>query len=66
MRTPNGRFFLHGSGGAGTRWASGGHGDCSWHGSGIRTITDAEALEWCEHHAIEADIIEANFDIEEG
>lgn len=35
-------------------------------GAGIVTISPAEALSWCEWHEVDADVIEANFSVEEG
>lgn len=46
-RTPSGRFFLHGEGGAGTRWAERVPGGTA-PGEGIRPLEDWEAEEYIE------------------
>ena len=64
-KTKSGRFFLVGEGGALTRWfqpIGNGRGG----GSGIQALSAGEALEWCETHRVDADVIAQHFDIEEG
>jgi hypothetical protein len=48
-RTANGRWFLHGQGGAASRWAKG-EGGRSWASEDIIALTDDEALEWLAAH----------------
>lgn len=48
-RTPNGRWFLHGEGGAMTRYAES-VGDGFTGGEEIRVLTEAEAQNWLEKH----------------
>lgn len=63
-RTPRGRFFLHGIGGALTRWRrSVGSG---WTGgSGIVPLSETQAREWCEQRGVDADTIARFFPIED-
>lgn len=64
--TAKGTYFVHGEGGAMSRWAKpcGSNGRCG--GSGIEVLSQAEALEWCEDHGVDADVITAHFAVEEG
>ena len=57
-------WFVHGRGGAMTAWSES-KGGTTWGGSSIRTLTEAEALRWCEDHDIDTDVIEEHFAIEE-
>jgi hypothetical protein len=65
-KSPKGTFFVHGEGGPATRWSKsiGNNGRAG--GDGIEVLTESEALEWCENHRINPDIIEAHFTLEEG
>lgn len=63
-RTTRGRWFLHGKGGAMTRWRSS-SGDMWAGGEGILPITEAEAIAWCEEHNINADVIVQFFAVDE-
>lgn len=45
--SPNGRWFLHGEGGASTEYAQH-HADCITAGERITPMTEEEALDWCE------------------
>lgn len=59
-RTPEGEYFLHGKGGASTKYRkriSGGHTD----GEELRLLTEEEALDWCEHRSIDGDIVVKEF-----
>jgi len=58
-RTAGGAFFIHGDGGAMTRWSRA-VGDMTGGGEGIEPLTEGEALEWCEEHG-RNDVIEAHF-----
>jgi len=63
-KTAKGAWFLHGSGGANTRWSE----ICGYstsRGEDIVPMTSTEALEWCEESSIYVGIIEANFEITE-
>lgn len=63
--TKKGNYFLAGDGGPMTKYAEP-CGSNSWGGgSGIEHISKSEALEWCEMHEIDADIIAKYFDVEE-
>ena len=62
--TKKGAYFVAGDGGALSRWSvSCGNGQVG--GSGIEALTEAEALEWCEVHDIDADVIEQHFSTDE-
>lgn len=63
--TKKGRYFLAGRGGPMTRYGYSPDGNITCGGSGIVPIDKEEALEWCEMHDIDPDIIEHVFDIEE-
>ena len=64
--TKKGAYFVHGVGGATSRWAEpvGNNGRAG--GSGAIVLSKAEALEWCEQHSVSADTIQEHFEIEEG
>ena len=63
--TSKGTYFLAGEGGALSEYAeSVGNGRCG--GSSMGIFTKAEALEWCESHEVDADIIAEHFEISEG
>lgn len=64
-QTPKGAFFVQGEGGAYSRWSRpcGSNGMCG--GFGIQAMTPAEALEWCEHAGIDADVIALYFTVTE-
>jgi hypothetical protein len=62
--TKKGAFFIKGEGGAMTIWSES-NGNTSWGGSGIRPVTETEALTWCEKGAIDADVIEKYFTVDE-
>lgn len=64
-KTKKGAYFVHGYGGAMTRWAES-NGDCQYGSSGIEVLTTQEAREWCEQHEIDADVIISHFETEEG
>lgn len=63
-KTKNGRFFLHGQGGAMTRWCESA-GNTSWGSSGIERLSETEALDWCESCDVDADIIAKHFTLED-
>ena len=53
-RTKNGAYFLHGVGGAMSRWSrSDDGGRSSACGEGIEPLTPAEALVWLESHKLD-------------
>ena len=64
-KTKKGRFFLAGEGGALTKWAEPYPGGGSQFGSGIIALDKKDALEWCESHDIDPDIIAEHFEIDE-
>ena len=65
-RTKTGAWFLAGAGGARSGWGASCDGGRSMGpGIGIQVLARSEALEWCESHGIDADIIVENFEIAE-
>lgn len=63
--TKKGAYFVHGEGGAMSRWSRpcGGNGSCG--GSGIEVLTQEQALAWCESRGVDADVISEHFAVEE-
>ncbi len=49
-----------------TRWATSVGNNGRTGGEGIEVLSDEEALEWCERHRIDPDVVSAHFEIEEG
>lgn len=64
--TSKGAYFVHGEGGAMSRWSQPCGSNGTSGGSGIEVLSQAEALEWCENHGVDADVIAEHFEIEEG
>jgi hypothetical protein len=64
-KTRKGSYFVHGEGGPLSEYAEpcGGSGYSS--GEGWKSLTEEEALIWCEEHEISAEIIERYFKLEE-
>ncbi|WP_046864740.1 hypothetical protein [Microvirga massiliensis] len=59
-RTPRGNWFVHGAGGAMTRWSvSVGQNSYSG-GEGIIPLGSVEAREWCEEHGF-VSVLETHF-----
>lgn len=48
-RTKKGSWFIHGEGGALSKYAES-HGNNRTNGEAIEVVTQDEALEWCERH----------------
>ena len=63
--TKNGTYFVHGEGGALSRWSQP-RGNGTSGGSGIELLTKADALRWCEDHDVDADTIAEHFEVQEG
>ena len=60
-KTKKGNYFIHGSGGAMSRYSeASSDGNSYGSGSAILPITEAEALNWCEEHDCQ-DAIENHF-----
>lgn len=55
-RTEKGNHFLHGTGGAMSRYAESCGNNSYGNGSAIVPLTEAEALEWCEEHECQSAI----------
>jgi hypothetical protein len=64
-KTKKGAWFLHGEGGAMSRWSRPVESNGRCGGSGIEVLTQAEALAWCEEHGVDADVIAEHFQVEE-
>lgn len=64
-KTSKGAFFVHGEGGAMSRWGESVGYNGRVAGSGIEALTTSEALEWCENHGVDADTFAEHFDIKE-
>ena len=64
--TKKGAYFIHGEGGAMSCWSTpcGSNGTCG--GGGIRVLTKAEALQWCEDRDVDGDTIAEHFEVQEG
>jgi hypothetical protein len=60
-RTPKGHFFLAGSGGARSSWGKQVTQNTWSGGEGLRAMSPAEALQWCEDHEVDADVIAEHF-----
>ena len=65
-KTKKGQYFICGEGGALTSYATSCGSNSSCGSSRTWLVTQEEARRWCENHEIAADIIAANFKIEEG
>jgi len=59
-KTTNGEYFLHGDGGAATKWAEK-ISNQRTPSEGIQLLTDNEALDWCEERAIDGEIVVEEF-----
>lgn len=59
-KTADGEYFLHGDGGAATKWAEK-ISNQRTPGEEIRLLTDEEALDWCEERAIDGEIVVDEF-----
>ena len=64
-RTAKGTWFIAGSGGALTRYATDLGNNSRGGGHAIIPLTEAEALQWCEDHKINPDTIADYFKIED-
>ena len=59
-KTDSGEYFLHGDGGAATKWAEK-ISNQRTPGEKIQLLTDEEALDWCEERAIDGETIVEEF-----
>jgi hypothetical protein len=59
-KTPDGEYFIHGEGGAATKYATQ-TSDGTTNGQEIRRLTTEEALQWCEDHSIDGDTVVDEF-----
>lgn len=64
-RTPNDRYFIAGKGGAESKYSEPAVGGGLTGGSDMRTVSEDDALEWCEEKKIDAEIVADEFEIEE-
>ena len=63
-KTKSGNWFVHGEGGARTRWARH-HGNESSGGEGILALSRDEALDWIELNEIDANLAVEHLSVEE-
>ncbi|WP_336022476.1 hypothetical protein [Halobellus salinisoli] len=59
-KTSNGEYFLHGDGGAETKWAEK-ISNQRFPGEEIQLLTAEEAVDWCEERAIDGETIVEEF-----
>ena len=64
--TKNGTYFVHGEGGAMSRWSRSCGSNSVCGGEGVEVLSKKAALEWCEEHDVDADVIAEYFEVEEG
>ena len=64
-KTTKGAFFIAGSGGARSKWSES-VGNWQSAGEGIIVLTTSGAMDWCECHDVDADIIAKHFTVQEG
>jgi len=64
MITEKGRYFLVGYGGANTRWCTD-NGNTRSGGQGMEVHDRVSALDWCEQHDIDADVINKHFEVDD-
>jgi hypothetical protein len=63
--SPKGTFFLAGSGGPLSKYASStGNGRSA--GDGMEVLSELSAMQWCETHDVDTDTIAKYFEVEEG
>jgi hypothetical protein len=65
-KSPRGRYFVAGSGGAMTRYARSCGDNTRCGGEGMYILSEDDALGWCEEHGVDADTIAEHFTVEEG
>lgn len=63
-KTPKGAYFVAGSGGARSKYSRQISQNTWSGGDGMEVLSSAEALEWCEKHRIDADVISTHFEVE--
>ncbi|RZV10520.1 hypothetical protein BDK88_1688 [Natrinema hispanicum] len=59
-KTSDGEYFLHGDGGAATKWAEK-ISNKRMPSEEIQLLTDEEALNWCEERAVDGEIVVEEF-----
>ena len=65
-KTRRGAWFVAGEGGAMSYWSESCGSNLRGPGSGIILKSEGEALEWCEQHEIDPDVVARHFELEEG
>jgi hypothetical protein len=65
-KSKKGQFFIAGEGGAMTKYAEALGNGSTGSGDGMELLSPEEALDWCENHDIDSDVIAQNFELEEG
>jgi len=63
-KTEKGAWFVAGEGHANSRWAES-YGTSRGPGEGIMPLSNSEALDWCETHEVDVDLIGEHFEIDE-
>lgn len=64
-KTKKGAWFVHGEGGAASRWAEQVRKNEFRGGEGIEMLSEIDARTWCETHGVDADTITEYFPVEE-
>lgn len=59
-KTDNGEYFLHGAGGAATKYATS-HSNGKSGGEELTVLSEDDAVDWCEDHSIDAGIMLEEF-----
>jgi hypothetical protein len=59
-KTDDGEYFLHGAGGAATTYATS-HSNGKSGGEEITVLSEDNAVDWCEDHSIDAEIMLEEF-----
>jgi hypothetical protein len=60
-KSSDGEYFLHGEGGAATKYAEPCSGGGTTSGAEIELLDEAAALDWCEERGIDAEVVIAEF-----
>lgn len=64
-KTRNGAYFIHGEGGARSKWGRQTSQNTWSGGAGIEVLSEGEAIAWCERHQVDADVITRHFEVED-
>lgn len=61
-KTSSGEYFLHGEGGAATKYAKACSGGGTTGGAEIEPLDEEAALDWCEERGVDGEIVVDEFD----